>query len=155
MGRISLAVAALLVPVAVSAGDGTRPSPYRTSVVDVGAPRLMTQHQLERQMSINPDLRSWISYYGYPDVAEYQEVVPQFGWADYEVRTYYLRRNQSLAFGMVASLPFGAEPSMPDYSGLLPAYGLLKYQGALGHDDIDRLSSAPRLPASLRLPAPW
>ena len=153
--RLSLSLAALLVPIAVSAGDGLRRSPYRTNLVEVGAPRPLTKTQLDRQISINPDLRSWVAHYGYPDVAEYQEVVPQFGWADYEIRTYYLRRNQALAFGMVASFPYGAEPSMPDYTGLLPSFGLIKFQGTIAREDIDRVSAAPRVVSAYRRPLPW
>jgi hypothetical protein len=135
----------LLASVALAAAPQLRRSSNRPTIVEVGPPRAITMAQLEQEMYWNSDLQSWVEHYGYPDLAEYQEVVPQFGWADYEIRAYYLRRNQEVVFGRVASFPdMVGYPYYPGYPGLLEHYGLIKYQGPIQQDDLQRLSAARR-----------
>src|SRR5262249_32144424 len=145
--RISMAGMVLLASVALAAAPELRRSPNRPTIVEVGPPHPITMAQLEQEMYWNSDLQSWVKYYGYPDLAEYQEVVPQFGWADYEIRTYYFRRNQELVFGRVVSFPYAdmvGYPYYPGYPGMLAHYGLIKFQGPIPQADLQRLSAARR-----------
>lgn len=145
--QFSLPAAVLLAWVVPGAAAELRSSPLRPNVVEVGAPRALTRLQLEQEMYWNSDLRGWVLYYGYPDVAEYQEVVPQFGWAAYEIHAYYLRRNQEIVFARVASFPYAGLFGYPSYLGypaMLPDYGLIKFQGTIDQEDLQRLSARPR-----------
>lgn len=139
LGKLSLAVVAILVTANWVGAQTLRTPPYRPYITEVGPPRAIDRVRLDKEMTVNSDLRSWIRDYGYPDVAEIQDVVPEYGWSDYEVRTFYLTRNQELAFGRVAFFPRQGNPSF------VGDYGLIKYQGVVQPENRKRLQYAARL----------
>lgn len=138
--RLSLAAAMILVSAAWAvAAEPPRTPEYRPYIAEVGAPRTLSRAQFEREVAVNSDLRSWVRNYGFPDVAEYQRVVPEYGWSDYEIRVFYFDYNMELAFGRVAFFP-----SMTS-SALTADYGLVKYQGRIEPENLERVRHAPRV----------
>jgi hypothetical protein len=137
--RFSFIVAAIVAGAGVAGAQDLRTPPYRPYITEVGSPRVIDRARFDREVAVNTDLRSWVQNYGYPDVAEIQTVVPQFGWSDYEVRTYYFDRNQELAFGRVSFFPAQVD------EGWIQDYGLIKYQGALQPENRQRVQYAARL----------
>lgn len=145
--QLTWTMAVLLATAASGAAAELRASPSRPGIVEVGPPRALSTIQLEHEMSWNSDMRSWVLFYGYPDVAEYQAVLPQYGWAAYEIHTYYLARNQEVVFGRVAPFALDALPGYPGYHGypgMLAHHGLIKHQGAIDQADLQRLSASAR-----------
>jgi len=114
---------------AQGAGELRRETPARRPyIVEIGDPRLLTRDQLQREMRINSDLRDYIGYYGYPEAAEIQEIVPDTPWDAYEVRLYYLRRGLEVAFGRAF-----VGPTVSDF-------GVLKHLGPITDADRERLA---------------
>lgn len=139
---VSTAAALLLAGSAVvgsAAAADLREPEYRPYIAEVGPPKALTRAQFDKEVVVNSDLRSWVRNYGYPDVAEYQRVVPEYGWSDYEIRLYYFERDQELAFGRVAFSPYAAPGPM------IGDIGLTKYQGRIQSENLERVSRAPRL----------
>ena len=132
MKSIAIVVAAGLVAVSVagvSAEESQLAWPeHRPYITEVGKSQPIDQRRLQREMAINQDLRKHIDDYGYPEAAEIQEIVPDWPWAAYEVRLYYLRYDQELAYGQTL-----AAPSIE--------YGLEKYSGPIRPEDRRRLAS--------------
>jgi len=137
--RFSLAVVAVLVAVTGVGAQGLRTPSYRPYITEVGPPHTINRKQLDKETQVNSDLESWIHDYGYPDVAEIQEVVPEYGWSDYEVRIYYLARNQELAFGRIAFFPRQGDPAF------VSNYGLVKFQGSVQPENRKRVQYAARI----------
>lgn len=137
--RLSVAVAAVIVVAgAVEAQERRTPS-YRPYIVEVGPARAIGIDRFEEEMQLNSDLRSWVRSYGYPDVAEIQPVTPQYGWAPYEIRAFYLARNQEIAFGRIAFFPTTGGSTM------VQGLGLVKYEGDMQRADRQRVEMMPRL----------
>ena len=123
-----------------SAAEPFRRRPeYRPYIMEVGAPRVLTRAQFTREIYMNTDLQSWVRNYGFPDVAEYQRVVPEYGWADYEIRVYYFDYDLELAFGRVKFMPAVTSHDLVD------DYGLVKYEGRINPSNLQRVRHAPRL----------
>jgi hypothetical protein len=137
--RLSLVVIMVLASAGVGQASELRTPSYRPYITEVGPPRTLSLEQFEHEVQANSDLRSWVKDYGYPDVAETQEVVPEYGWSDYEVRAYYFDRDQELAFGRIALFPQVVGQSMVD------RYGLVKYQGRIQPENRKRVLAAARL----------
>jgi hypothetical protein len=137
--RLSLVGLGILLTAGWATAGELRTPSYRPYIVEVGPPRTISRQQLDKEMYLNSDLRSWIRNYGYPDVAEIQAVVPEYGWSDYEIRTYYLDRDQELAFGRIAFMPYQGDP------GFLDDYGLVKYQGKIQPEGRQRIQSLARI----------
>jgi hypothetical protein len=104
--------------------------PDRQDVYEIGAPLPISRQVLKQEMLRNSELAQYIGTYGYPDYAEVQEVRPQWPWAAYEVRIYYLRREMQLSFARV-----NVAPSVTDY-------GLERYAGPIDRATLDRLLTA-------------
>jgi hypothetical protein len=133
MGRLGrVAVLALVVAVGGSAVTSAqlRPAANRADVIEVGEPIIISRDVLKLEMQRNIELREYVELYGWPEYAEVQEVQVQEPFAPYEVRLYYLRRDQYLAFGRVH-----VAPSVYDY-------GVVKYEGAISEADLNRLLTA-------------
>ena len=75
-------------------------------------------------------MRSFVSKYGWPDYAEVQEVTVDEPLAAYEVRLYYLRRNQQIAYSRVH-----VSPAFPDF-------GIRTYDGPIPEDALARILTA-------------
>jgi len=101
------------------AGVHRRIDANRPSIIEIGDPTSVDTPRIEREAQHITQLREFLDAYGYPDYAELQEVAPEWPFAPYEIRTYYLDRNLELDFGHVF-----VSPAMPDY-------GTSKYQGEI------------------------
>ena len=133
MGRLGrVAVLALVVAVGGSAMAGAqlRPAANRADVIEIGEPIIISRDVLKLEMQRNIELREYVELYGWPEYAEVQEVQVQEPFAPYEIRLYYLRRDQYLAFGRVH-----VAPSLYDY-------GVVKYEGSISEADLNRLLTA-------------
>ena len=140
LAKLTLTAAMVLGSAGMAAAQGGPRIPeYRPYIAEVGNPRVLTKREFEKELAVNSDLRSWVKNYGYPDVAEIQRVVPEYGWRDYEVRVFYLSYDQELAFGRVAFMPSAGEPS------LINDYGLVKYQGKVQPENRKRIQYEARL----------
>ena len=132
---------ALFLAVAALGSDGAtaatlRPAKNRPDIIEVGDPMLVGRPELSREMELNSALREYIHLYGWPDYVEIQEVAVQDPWAAYEVRLFYLRRDEYLVYGRV-----NVAPSIEDY-------GARKYAGSIDSETLDRLlTAAPQAPA--------
>lgn len=100
----------------------------RPYIVEIGSPKVIDRDRLDDEMALNPDLCEQVNFYGYPDVAEIQRVAPDWPWADYEVRLFYLDSNQKMAFGRTF-----IAPSLN--------YGLEKYKGPMSPSERSRIAS--------------
>ncbi len=140
MKRLAIVTGALLVLAAAPGGRAEnvrRVIPEnRPYIVEIGEPQPIDVGRLNREMTRNTDLREFILYFGYPDIAEVQEIRPEAPWEPYEVRVYYLRQDLQAAFGNAYFAPG------------IQAYGIVKYEGPLRAEDLTRLASAPRLCAA-------
>jgi len=127
---VVLFLAATVLGAASAKGTMLRPAKERPDIIEVGDPVLVGRNVLEREIRVNTSLRDYIELYGWPDYAEIQEITVLDPWAAYEVRIYYLHRDQYLVFGRVH-----VAPSVDDY-------GVLKYDGHIDPDTLDRLLTA-------------
>ncbi len=119
---VAIVMVAVVSGFARGAGELRRETPARRPyIVEIGDPRPLTKAQLEREMRLNSDLRDYIGYYGFPEV-------PDAPWDAYEVRLYYLRRRQEVAFGRAF-----VAPTVTDF-------GVLKYLGPITDADRERLA---------------
>ena len=127
MRRFGVVAVSLLVGGSVSlahaAGIRRHTPQNRPYIVELGAPEAIDDMRLQREMRKNTDLRGYVARYGYPEVAEIQEIVPQSPWDSYEVRLYYIRRNQALAFSRAFISP------------IIDDFGLLKHTGKVLPED--------------------
>lgn len=115
----------------------------RPGILEVGEPMLISRDGLRREMDRNSALKDYIETYGWPDYAEVQQMVVQEPLAPYEVRVYYLRRNQEFAFVRV-----NVAPSVVNF-------GVRKYEGAIAPRTIDRLLTARAvMEAQMAVPEP-
>lgn len=132
MKSIAMGAVAVLVSGAATglwAEDIRRETPVdRPYIVEVGNPSVIDADRLAQEMKINRDLADHITYYGAPDLAETQEIDPEWPWASYEVRLFYLRYNQKLAFGLSTISPS-------------EDYGLQKYMGLMSAAERERVAS--------------
>ncbi len=131
-------VGVLLLSVAVGgeswAASELRPATNRPDIVEIGAPVMISREMLRREMDRNTELHEYIRVYGWPEYAEIQEVQVQEPFAAYEVRLYYVHRNQFLVFGRV-----NVAPNVVDY-------GVRKYAGPIDPETLDRLLTAEPAP---------
>jgi hypothetical protein len=131
-GRLG-GVAVLAAVVAVGGGMSSaelRPATNRPDVIEVGEPVLISRDVLSLEMKRNVELREYIELYGWPEYSEVQEIQVKEPFAPYEVRLYYLRRDQYFAFGRVH-----VAPSVYDY-------GIMKYAGSIDEETLNRLLTA-------------
>jgi len=138
---VVLFLAATVLGAASAKGTMLRPAKERPDIIEVGDPVLVGRSVLEREIRVNTSLRDYIELYGWPDYAEIQEITVLDPWAAYEVRIYYLHRDQYLVFGRVH-----VAPSVDDY-------GVRKYDGHIDPDTLDRLLTAAP-PAEVAPPPP-
>lgn len=120
---------ALAVAASPAVGD-LKTAPGRDDVVEIDGPVLVSRDVLTQEMRLNSGLRRYIGLYGWPDYVEVQEIVPEWPWAAYETRLYYVRREKYLAFGRV-----NVAPNVKDY-------GLEKFEGKLDAETMNRLLTA-------------
>ena len=127
--RIGLTVLVLFGLGFSSAAPATelRPAFNRQEVMEIGDPILISRQLLETELERNAEMRSYVSKYGWPDYAEVQEVTVDEPLAAYEVRLYYLRRNQQIAYSRVY-----VSPAFPDF-------GIRTYDGPIPDDGQRRL----------------
>ena len=117
---------ALMIAVSGSVQAEPRPSLTRPDVFDVGEPMSIDRAGLHRQMLRITELAEFIKKYGWPDYAEIQEVSVKEPFAPYEVRIYYLSREQELAFGHVYVAPDVTHYGIKKYVGRIPAETLTR-----------------------------
>lgn len=129
-GMVMLFLTAMALAAESTTAAMLRPAKERQDITEVGDPVLVGRNVLGREMRVNGSLRDYIELYGWPDYAEIQEITVSDPWAAYEVRVYYLRRNQYLVFGRVH-----VAPSVDDY-------GVRKYDGKIDPETLDRLLTA-------------
>lgn len=128
--RLALVVGLWLVPVASLAigPEVRRMTPaHRPYIIEVGDPHAIDSHGLDLERKINSDLRAYLSFYGWPDYAEVQEIEPEIPWDVYEVRIYYLRRNVEVDFGRAFISP------------IVKDLGVIKYEGRMDSGTRDRI----------------
>jgi len=115
-GSMFLSCMMMLLVLGTQATAQPRAVPGRPDIYEVGDPFPIARSALSIEMRRNEELKVYISEYGWPDYAEVQEVVPQWPWADYEVRIYYLDRDLALAYGHTFIAPafqnFGCRKSV-------------------------------------------
>jgi hypothetical protein len=102
----------------------------REEIVEIDNPVLVSRAVLQDEMRRNSGLADYIRTYGYPDYVEVQEIQPDWPWAAYETRLYYVRRQRYLAFGRVNVAPYVTD------------YGLKKFEGPFESDTMARLLTA-------------
>jgi hypothetical protein len=98
-----------------------KPALERPGIVDLDEPVLIDRDALRREMRLNTDLAEYIDLYGWPDYAEIQEVELQEPFAPYEVRLYYLKQNNYLAYGRVYIAPIVEDFGVRKFEGEIPA----------------------------------
>jgi len=99
-------------------GDVRRERPARRPyIVEVGQPYAIGVQKLQYEVDHISALKVYVEEYGYPDYAEIQEISPEWPWAPYEVRVYYMAWNLEVDFGPV----FVSEAT--------PNLGMLKFSG--------------------------
>jgi hypothetical protein len=96
--------------------EKTERRPY---ITEIGEPQSIGTAALQREAEKTNDMRDFFLRHGYPDYAEVQEIVPEWPWESYEVRTYYMHWNLEVTFGRV---PF---------SEAMPDLGVLKFQSEI------------------------
>lgn len=121
-GGVTRTLLAVAVVVAVGwsvppAEAQLRRSAVRPDIVEIGPPISIDRETLQKEARRNQALAEHLRLYGYPDYAEVQEIDVQEPFATYEVRIYYLRRNQQLAFGRVHVSPEFTRFGMVKYDG--------------------------------------
>jgi GrpB-like predicted nucleotidyltransferase (UPF0157 family) len=73
-------------------------SPCFAIAVAIGPGRPLGEHGFERQLAMNPELRSYVALRGYPDWVEEVEVDTDLPLDSHELRLYYLRLDREIAF---------------------------------------------------------
>lgn len=143
-GRLFLSVLLAVVFAAAIpvSGQLRRRSPERPDVIEIGERIAISTEVLREEMKKNVALRDYIELYGWPDVAEVQEIAVDKPWAAYEVHLYYLRRLRHLVFGRVY-----VSPEFVDF-------GMKKYDGRMTEADIARLLGSPPTPTATPAPTP-
>lgn len=137
VGRSVWVVMGVLIAASTVASTARgEPQVNRQDVVEIGSPVPISRQVLRAEMGRNNELREYIETYGYPDYAEVQEIRPQWPWAAYEVRTYYLRRNIQISFARV-----NVSPTVRDF-------GVTRFAGRIARQTLDRLLTAERPPQS-------
>jgi hypothetical protein len=94
--------------------ETTERRPY---ITEIGEPHPISRAALRREADANTTLSEHIELFGYPDYAEIQEIQPDWPWATYEVRLFYMERNLEADYGRV------------NFSKAAPNFGLLKFVG--------------------------
>lgn len=129
-----MVVVTLLTSVAIlfsgSAFAGPEEALDRPGIVDLDEPILIDRDALRREMRLNVNLAEYIDLYGYPDYAEIQEVQLQEPFAPYEVRLYYLKQNNYMAYGRVHIAP------------IIDDFGVRKFEGPIPPSTLNRLLTA-------------
>jgi hypothetical protein len=115
-----------------------RPAVDRPDIIEVGDPFIVGRDILRREMKRNIALDEYIDLYGWPDYAEVQEIQAHDPWAAYEMRLYYIQRDQYLVFGRVH-----VAPSVFNF-------GVKKFEGPINPEALNRLLTAQ--PAAATLP---
>jgi hypothetical protein len=119
-----------------------RPALGRPELMEVGKPILISREALAREMERNQELQTYVTLYGWPDYAEVQETVVNEPVAPYEVRLYYLRRNQQVAYSRVY------------VSWWIRDFGVRRYMGPIQEETLARLLTAQGEISPPILPAP-
>lgn len=115
-----VATALLLLAANAGAASGdvrrerTERRPY---ILEVDQPYAIGPERLQQEVDHISALMTYVGDYGYPEYTEIQDILPEWPWAPYEVRLYYMRRNLEVDFGPVI------------LSEATPNFGVLKYQG--------------------------
>jgi hypothetical protein len=91
MRRVMRTVIASLALLTVAA-------PCFARAVAVGPGQPLGERGFERQLRLNPELRSYVALRGYPDWVEEIEVDSDLPLDTHEVRLYYLRLDREVAF---------------------------------------------------------
>jgi hypothetical protein len=117
---VTLLSSAVLLVCAPAFGEA-KPALERPGIVDLDEPVLIDRDSLRREMRLNTNLAEYIDLYGWPDYAEIQEVVLQEPFAPYEVRLYYLKQNNYLAYGRVHIAPTVDDFGVRKFEGPIPA----------------------------------
>ena len=73
-------------------------APCFAIAVAVGPGRPMGERGFERQLRMNPELRSYVALRGYPDWVEEVEVDSDLPLDSHELRLYYLRLDREVSF---------------------------------------------------------
>jgi hypothetical protein len=115
-----VATALLLLAANAGAASGdvrrerTERRPY---IVEIDQPYVIGAQRLQQEVNHISALKTYVRDYGYPDYTEIQDILPEWPWATYEVRLYYMRRNLEVDFGPVI------------LSEATPNFGVLKFRG--------------------------
>jgi hypothetical protein len=143
--RIGLTVLVLLGLVFCSAAPASdiRPATNRPDVMEIGDPVLISRQLLQEELERNAEMRSYVARYGWPDYAEVQEVTVDEPLAAYEVRLYYLRRNQQLSYSRVHVSSAFPEAGIRTYNGPIPADDLARILTARGEVEVPPPSAPP------------
>lgn len=133
--RVGLvAVVSLILGMAgVAVATGPQPAVGRPDVLEVGEPVLLGRELLLREMNSNRALSEYIEKYGWPDYAVVQRTAveePYISFAPYEVRIYYVQRDQEIIFGRVA------------ISEAMHSFGIRKWLGPIRPETMDWLLTA-------------
>ncbi len=73
-------------------------APCFAAATPIGLGRPLGEQGFERQLRMNPELRSFVELRGYPDWVEQMEVDSTRPLDAYELRLYYLRFDREIAF---------------------------------------------------------
>jgi hypothetical protein len=73
-------------------------APCFAIAVVIGPGRPLGERGFERQLRMNPELRSYVALRGYPDWVEEVEVDSDLPLDSYELRLYYLRLDREVSF---------------------------------------------------------
>lgn len=138
--RVGLvAVVSLILGVAGAAvAAEPRAAVGRPDVMEVGEPVLISREVLHREANTNSAMAEYIAKYGQPDYAVVQRTAveePYIAFAPYEVRLYYVDRDQEIIFGRV------------QVSEAIRSFGIRKWLGPIRPETMDWLLSASARPA--------
>jgi len=123
----------LIVGLACTSGAAAadvHPALGRPELLEVGNPMLISRETLAREMERNWELRTYVNLYGWPEYAEVQETVVNEPVVPYEVRLYYLRRNQQATFSRV------------NVQAWIRDFGIRRYMGTIPEETVARLLTA-------------
>ena len=73
-------------------------APCFATAIAVGPGRPLGESGFERELCLNPELRTFVQLRGYPDWVEEVEVDSDLPRDSYELRLYYLRLDREVAF---------------------------------------------------------
>jgi len=104
----------------------------RPDVTEIGNPILISREVLDRELARNTAMAGFIAKYGWPDYAEVQEVAIVEPLAPYEVRLYYLRRNEQYAYTRAYVSPALRDFGVRTYRGSIPEETLARILTAKG-----------------------